>query len=134
MTKKEVNVLFQAANTARLRAYAPYSEFFVGAALLLEDGTVIPGCNVENASYGGTVCAERTAFFSAIAIKGQKIKPVAMVLVTDPLAVPCGLCLQVMAEFCSPKFPVYLATPKGIKKRLRFKQLMPNTFDRRALE
>ncbi len=133
MKKNELSLLLETAKAARLRAHAPYSEFYVGAALQLEDGTIIPGCNVENASYGGTVCAERTAFFTAVAAKG-KIKPKAMVLVTDPLAVPCGLCLQVMAEFCGPKFPIYLATPKGIKKRLRFQQLMPNTFDRRALE
>jgi homotetrameric cytidine deaminase len=134
ISKAELDTVFQEAKAARKRAYAPYSEFFVGAALLLDNGDILPGCNVENASYGGTICAERTAFISAVARYSNKFEARALVLVTEPLATPCGLCLQVISEFCSPQFPIYLATPKGIKKKVEFKKLMPHTFDRSALE
>lgn len=125
----ELKKAHEAACEARLRAYAPYSKFPVGAALILDNGEMFPGCNVENASFGGTVCAERTAILSAVAKHGGKIRPKALVLVTDPMAMPCGLCLQVMAEFCSPEMLVYVGTPKGPGKSLTLKELLPNTFD-----
>jgi cytidine deaminase len=130
---KSLSSLFQAAKKVRSKAYAPYSGFKVGAALALEDGRVFLGCNVENASYGATVCAERNAFFAAVAAGGS-LKPKALVLVTDPEARPCGICLQVMAEFCSPEMPVYCATPKGLGKGLQLKDLLPNPFDSRNLK
>lgn len=97
----------QAAN----HAYAPYSNFHVGAAVLCEDGTIVTGCNVENASYGLTVCAERTALFSAVA---QGRKPIALAVAcpdaspSDPAShrMPCGACRQVMAEFLHENAPV----------------------------
>jgi cytidine deaminase len=116
-----------AAAEARNNSYSPYSKFRVGAALLLENGEIVAGCNVENASYGGTLCAERTAISSAVARFG-KIRPAAMILVTEPEAVPCGLCLQVMAEFCPPDFPVYLGTPAGLGPRVTLKELLPRPF------
>jgi homotetrameric cytidine deaminase len=112
---------------ARKNSYSPYSRFRVGAALVLENGKIVGGCNVENSSFGGTICAERTAFSSAIAQFG-KIRPKALVLVTEPEAVPCGLCLQVMAEFCPPDFPVYLGTPAGPGEAVTLKNLLPRPF------
>ena len=117
------------AKEARQRAYAPYSKFQVGAALVLADGSILPGCNVENASFGGTVCAERTAIFSAVAQKGKTFQAQAIVLVTEPEAVPCGLCLQVMAEFCAPDMPVYLGSPKAPGKAITFGKLLPHSFE-----
>lgn len=124
---------FKVAKEARARAYAPYSKFQVGAALVLSDGSVIPGCNVENASYGATNCAERTAVFSAVAEKGLgsggNLRALCIVLVTEPVAFPCGPCLQVMGEFFSADTPVFLATPGGIVDERRFGDLMPNLFN-----
>lgn len=115
------------ASEARQNSYSPYSKFRVGAALLLDNGEIVPGCNVENASYGGTICAERTAFATAVA-KFGKIKPAALVLVTEPEAVPCGFCLQVMAEFCTPDFPIYLGTPASLGPMVPLKHLLPRPF------
>lgn len=117
----------RAAAAARENSYSPYSNFRVGAALVLEGGQIVSGCNVENASYGGTLCAERTAFAAAVAQFG-KLRPAALVLVTDPQAVPCGLCLQVMAEFCAPDFPVYLGTPGALGPKVLLKDLLPRPF------
>ena len=124
--KNKFEQAFQVALKARKFAYAPYSKFQVGAALILENDEIISGCNVENASYGGTVCAERSAIFSAISQGKRKFQ--SMVLVTDPLAVPCGLCLQVMAEFFSPKTKIYICDLQGVKKEIEFKDLLPHTF------
>ena len=126
---KEIQKAYDAAVLARKNAYSPYSKFQVGAALLLEEGEIIPGCNVENASFGGTICAERNAFCAAIAkFGGKKLRPKAVVIVTEPEAVPCGLCLQVMAEFCPPKMPVYFCTPKKIGPKLQLRELLPHPF------
>src|SRR5437660_976691 len=94
--------LLDAAERVALSAYAPYSKFHVGAAVLTEDGSVFAGCNVENASYGLTVCAERAAIFTAVAASpNRKIRIKAVAIVTDPPVPgsPCGACRQVMAEF-----------------------------------
>jgi cytidine deaminase len=135
-TKLNKTVLDQAWKLAcetRLRAHAPYSKFLVGAALVLEGNELIGGCNVENASYGGTVCAERTALFAAIAQKG-KIKPIAMVLVTEPAEVPCGICLQAMVEFMPFDAPIYLSDTKGVQKSFELKELLPHTFSAESLK
>ncbi len=91
--------LLDCAYQARERAYAPYSKFFVGAALLSKSGTVYLGCNVENASYGGTICAERVAFTKAISEGEREFVKIAVVTEKGKLIVPCGLCLQLMSEF-----------------------------------
>ena len=115
------------------RAYAPYSGYKVGAALLCADGTVYQGCNIENASYTPTICAERTAFskavsegqreFTAIAICGGKDG------VIEGRFPPCGVCRQVMREFCGPDFLVYMITgPRGEYETRTLAQLLPDSF------
>ena len=124
-------VLIEYAVDAMGRAYAPYSGYKVGAALLCADGAVYQGCNIENASFSPTICAERVAFAKAIS-EGQR-DFVAMAVcggkdgLIEGLFPPCGVCRQVMAEFCSPDFAVYLATPEGYEART-LKELLPDSF------
>jgi cytidine deaminase len=122
-----LNKAFAAAVAARDNAHAPYSRFKVGAALLLADGTVVGGCNVENSSFGGTICAERNAVCACVA-KFGKVDATALVLVTEPVASPCGLCLQVISEFCPGTLPIYLSTPAGLGKSVRLNQFLPLPF------
>jgi len=124
---------FVAAKDVRNKAYAPYSKFHVGAALIDSRGGIISGCNVENASYGATICAERNAIFQAVAKEGGKPQFQGIVLVTEPSAVPCGECLQVMGEFFSSHTPVFIATTKGIEKEISFGELLPHRFGPEAL-
>ena len=107
--------LFEEAKKARLMAYAPYSGFKVGAALLTKSGKLYHGCNIENAAYTPTNCAERTAFFKAVS--------------PDELCAPCGVCRQVMAEFCNPDtFEIILANGKGKIKGYSLKDILPFGF------
>jgi len=118
------------------RAHAPYSRFQVGAALKLKGREgLIAGCNVENASYGATVCAERVAFQSAQAQVGT-FDPEYLVLVTDtsPPVSPCALCLQVMSEFCDPDFPIYISNLKGVHEVVRFGDLLSRPFEKSQLK
>ena len=107
----EHQTLIDAAIEARLAAYAPYSEFQVGAALLCDGGEIITGCNVENLSYGLTICAERNAIFAAAAKGHQKFAAIAVAADTEKPISPCGACRQVMCEFGD--FPVILANLRG---------------------
>ena len=118
--------LLQAAMAARENAYAPYSHFLVGAAVLAEDGKIYSGCNVENASYGLTCCAERNAIFAAIAAGNRQLQALCVVGDTAEPISPCGACRQVMAEF---KLPViYLANMEGRVKRTTLAELLPYGF------
>ena len=102
--------LAAAARAAAARAYAPYSNYRVGAALLAADGTVFTGCNVENASYGLTNCAERTALFKAVSEGRRAFRAIAIAGGTAKApALPCGACRQALAEFCGPEMPVAVA-------------------------
>lgn len=120
--------LINAATQALEHAHAPYSGYKVGAALLCADGAVFNGCNVENASYGLTNCAERTAIFSAIAAGQKDFAAIAIASSTAPTPFPCGACRQVMAEFCSPDFPVYIADGDGFETTT-LGDLLPHSFD-----
>jgi len=122
------NSLIEQSKIAREKAYVPYSNFQVGAALLAEDGTVYGGCNIENAGYSMTNCAERTAFFKAVSEGVKKFKAIAIVADTDGPCAPCGACRQVMAEFCDPKMPVYLTNLKGAVQETTVDELLPFAF------
>ena len=123
--------LTQLSKEAMMRAYAPYSGFFVGAALLCGDGTVYQGCNIENAAYGPTNCAERTAFFKAVYDGHRDFKAIAICggkggVITGAFP-PCGVCRQVMREFCDDDFLVYLVDETGFETRT-LSQLLPDSF------
>ena len=124
--------LIELAKEAMTRAYTPYSGFKVGAALLCADGTVYQGCNIENASFTPTVCAERTAVFKAVSEGQRDFVALAVCggkdgVITD-LCPPCGVCRQVLREFCKDDFPVYLALPEGKYETRTMAQLLPDSF------
>jgi cytidine deaminase len=124
--------LIAAARRARRRAVAPYSKFKVGAALETEDGTVIEGCNVENASYGLTMCAERVAMFSALAQGHRKFRRIAVVADTNAPTPPCGPCRQILWEF-GGDLEVILANLRRVTGNHRMADLLPLPFDDRLL-
>jgi cytidine deaminase len=117
---------------ARNNAYAPYSRFSVGAALLGDDGRVFTGCNVENASYGLCICAERNAVFSAVAAGVQKFRAIAVVSSAAQLVTPCGACRQVLAEF-APSFDVRCYGSDGSEAVYTTASLLPHAFSDDAL-
>ena len=119
--------LLEAALVARERAYAPYSKFLVGAAVRVECGKIYTGCNVENASYGLTVCAERNALFSAVGAGERKFTALCVVGDTEEPISPCGACRQVMAEFKVPC--IILANLKGDVKEYTLEELLPLSFN-----
>jgi cytidine deaminase len=121
-----VNRLIEAATGVRENAHAPYSRFAVGAAILDQHGRIHCGCNIENASYGLSVCAERHAIAAATAAGGGRIDALAVVTDTDPPASPCGACRQVLVEFGD--FPVILANLSGERSVTRAADLLPNAF------
>jgi cytidine deaminase len=131
MEKKEE--LIEAATRVRENSYAPFSDFRVGAALETDDGVIIAGCNVESASYGLTVCAERVAIWKAISEGKRKIKHIAVVADTEELTPPCGVCRQIIWEF-GGDIPVVLANLKGKVETLQMKDLLPRAFDTKFLK
>ena len=129
--------LAAAAAGAMKSAYAPYSNYFVGAALETEDGRIFTGCNIENATYTPTVCAERTAFFKAVSEGVRSFRKIAIVGGTKGdikgFAPPCGVCRQVMREFCDPEtFEIILFDGEKVVSYL-LKELLPMSFDREDL-
>ncbi len=123
------NDLITAAFKALGNAHAPYSNYKVGAVLLCSDGTLFKGCNVENASYGLTNCAERTAVFAAVAAGKTEFTAIAIAASGEPAPFPCGACRQVLAEFCGPDFPVYIKQVDGYAATT-LGELLPHAFDR----
>ena len=118
----ERDLIERAMEMAKM-AYAPYSHFRVGAAVLAESGKVYGGANVENASYGATVCAERSAIFAAVNAGERKLKAIAVT------ATPCGVCRQVMREFCDPKaFKVIVAKSADDYRAFTLEELLPESF------
>lgn len=126
--------MIRLAYEGRERAYTPYSGFQVGAALLTRAGKVYLGCNIENASYGPTNCAERTAFFKAVSEGEREFEAIAIVGgpkggSTGEMCAPCGVCRQVMMEFCDPEtFRIILEEGKGKNKTFLLKELLPFGF------
>ncbi|MBO5333508.1 MAG: cytidine deaminase [Clostridia bacterium] len=134
MNKKD---LFNLAKEAMKNSYAPYSNYNVGAVLLCENGNIYKGCNVENASYSTTNCAERTALFSAVTNGEKDFEAICVVggkngEITD-YAMPCGVCRQVLAEFCDADFKVYVGVSEDDIKEYKLCDLLPYSFDKSKL-
>jgi len=128
---KEYETLIAAARQARENAHAPYSNFRVGAAVRAKSGRIYGGCNVENASYGLTCCAERVAIFKAVSEGERGFDAIAVV--TDALTPPCGACRQIIWEFCGD-VPVILADLAGNSERMSAAELLPRAFDSSSIE
>ncbi len=127
-----LNCLFNKAVEAMNNAYAPYSEYKVGAALLCEDGSVYTGCNIENAGYSATNCAERTAFFKAVSEGKRKFTDIAICggkngVLKDKPSYPCGICRQVMREFCNDDFKVHVISESKVET-YTLSELLPKGF------
>ena len=126
-----VDQLIEAARGAQQQAYCPYSNYRVGAALEAEDGRVFLGCNVENASYGLTNCAERSAVFAAVSSGARRFRRIVVATDSEPPAPPCGACRQVLAEF-GTELEVLSVGPKQTK-RWRVGELLPDAFSKEIL-
>jgi cytidine deaminase len=130
---KELNQnLVEAAIEAREKAQALYSQFKVGSALLAEDGRVFTGCNLENSSYGLTICAERVALFKALSEGAKKFVRIVVAADTQELTAPCGACRQVMWDFCGD-VEIVMTNLSGKSKAVRLSQLFPEPFGRHVL-
>ena len=121
-------VLLDAARCTRLNAHAPFSRFNVGAALEAEDGTIITGCNVENATYGLTICAERVAVVKAVSEGAKGFRRIAVVADTEILTPPCGACRQILWEFCGDA-ELIMANLDGKSETIRMSEIFPRAFD-----
>lgn len=124
----KIEKLIELAKTARAGAYIPYSKFGVGAVLVTQDDEVILGCNIENASYGLSNCAERTAIFKAVSEGKRRFKKLVVIGDTDGPIAPCGACRQVICEFCAKDMPVILANMKGDILETTVGELLPWAF------
>ncbi len=120
--------LIQACLYAQRMAYVPYSQFRVGAAVLAQDGQIYTGCNIENASFGATICAERVAVVKAISTGNRKILALAVVTDADEFARPCGICRQVLAEFAAEDFVTLALKPDGSYEEKSLTDLLPDAF------
>ena len=126
--------LVQMAIEAKQRSYSPYSNFRVGAALLTKNGEVYKGTNIENASFGGTVCAERTAIFKAVSEGVRDFEKLAISVDSENMGYPCGLCLQVMTEFCDDDFCIIVSNKDGKFQEVTLKDLLPQAFRKKELD
>lgn len=132
MWSQDVLKAFEMARQGLARSYAPYSKLHVSAVFKSRSGHFWPGVNVENASFGGTICAERSALVSAVSLHGAPLDLEFGVILSDwpeakPIP-PCGLCLQVISEFAPPDLPLYLGGTQELKESLRLKDLLPQAF------
>ena len=125
--------LVEAASAVRENSYAPYSKFRVGASVETKDGKIYSGCNIESASYGLTVCGERVAIWKAVSEGEHEFKQIAVVVDTEELTPPCGVCRQILWEFCG-NVPVTLANLSGKSETVMMEDLLPRAFGRRFLE
>ncbi len=137
----DIKHLIEQAIAAREKAYAPYSDFRVGSAILTEDGTIYGGCNVENASYGAAICAERTAATKAVSEGVKNFKAIAIVGWRDGerkadrgLAYPCGICRQFLNEFAAPDLPVIIARTTEDYMETTLGELLPHSFGPEELD
>ena len=126
--------LIQEANKAREFAYVPYSNFKVGAALLAKDGQVFHGCNIENAAYSMTNCAERTALFKAYSEGITQFESLVVVADTEGPVSPCGACRQVISELCDPEMEVVLTNLRGDVQKIQVRDLLPGAFSPKDLQ
>jgi len=125
---ENIKKLLDAARKAKENAYAPYSNFHVGAALMTEDGNIYSGCNVENTSYGLTICAERNAIFKMAAEGERLISEILVIGDTEEFLPPCGACRQVIAEFSKKETPVYMCNKNGDVKQSTVDDIIPYSF------
>ncbi len=132
-TKQQREELVARAVEAKKQAYAPYSNFRVGAAVLMDDGSIFEGCNVENASYGLTICAERNAIFHAVFSGKKKITAVAVTSDDEQFLTPCGACRQVISEFADENTNIILTTVRGDVRIVKFEKLFPTPPDLKKL-
>ena len=129
LTKQEIDLLLDKALEARDHSYAPYSKYNVGAALLTADGQIYQGCNIENAGFTPTICAERTAFFKAVYDGHRAFRAIAVIATGEEMGFPCGVCRQVMAEFCGGDFLIVTANRDRTKVDVSpFEILLPHAF------
>jgi cytidine deaminase len=128
------NMLVEKAIEAMGKAYVPYSKFQVGAAIITNNDKVYLGCNIENASYGLTNCAERTAIFKAVSEGNTEIKAIAVVGDTEGPISPCGACRQVIAEFATDDTKIYLANLNGVVKETTISEILPGYFTSKDME
>ncbi len=128
MKTSDIENLINAADQARQKAYAPYSRFHVGAAVLCEDGTVFTGCNIENASYPVSNCAERTALFKAVSEGYREFKAIAVISDAEGFTSPCGVCRQALSEFCEPELMIYMCGRDRKCRQTTLGELLPFAF------
>lgn len=132
--ENEIEYMISLAKAARERAYAPYSNFRVGACLKTGDGNYYLGCNIENAGFTPTICAERTAMFKAIFDGEREFESIAIISDSDNYTSPCGVCRQVLAEFCSSDMPVILANNHDEYRTTTVGELLPFAFTKEDMD
>ncbi len=132
--KNEIGYMISLAAEARERAYCPYSNFRVGACLKAANGDYYLGCNIENASYSPTVCAERTAVFKAVFDGVREFEALAIIADSETYSSPCGVCRQVLAEFCESDMPLILANKSGEYRLTTLGELIPFAFTKKDME